>query len=217
VLPSVILGAMLVGCTSVPPARLSECPHAGTARYNSIPIASRDEHEQARRFLPSRPEYCAVYVVRESDLWTDRRARRVDVVLTLTGSPIPRLPANPAMLPSVFGNQVLEIHDNVYAMWEMAPGDYLLHAISIAGYGGIYLDQAQRNAGPGMGVSRVLTCASGSVLFFAVGDVGFRHTLVLKDLDPDSGMEYVRNGLRSRGINAGRPGYRDCDLKWEPT
>jgi hypothetical protein len=29
-------------------------------------------------------------------------------------------------------------------------------------------------------------------------------------------MEYVRNGLRSRGISAGAPGYRDCDLKWEP-
>lgn len=216
VLPSVILGAILVGCATVPPARLSECPQSGTARFHSIPIASRDEHEQARRFLPSRPENCAVYVVREVDFWTDRRARRVDVVVTRTGSTIPRLPANPAMLPSVFGDEVLEIHDSVYAMWELAPGDYLLHAISVAGYFGVYMAQAQGNAGAGIGVSRALTCAPGRVLFFAVGDTGFLNTLVLKNLDPGSGVKYVRSALRSGGVNAGAPGYRDCELKWEP-
>lgn len=127
---------------------------------------------------------------------------------------MPRLPANPALLPTIFGDRVLEIHDSVYAMWELAPGDYLLHAISAAGYGGVYM--AQANAGTGIGVSRPLTCAAGSVLFVAVGDTGFLNTLVWKDLDPGSGMEYVRNALRSGGVYAGAPGYRDCDLKWEP-
>jgi len=207
---------MLVDCSSIPLARLSECPQAGTARFHSIPIASSGEHQQARRFLPSRPDNCAVYVVRERDSWTDRKARRVDVVLTRAGSAIPRLPANPAMLPSVFGDQILEVHDSVYAMWELAPGDYLLHAISVAGYFDLYMAQAQGDAGAVIGVSRPLSCTSGNVLFIAVGDTGFLNTLVLKDLDPGSGMEYVRNALRSAGVNAGAPAYRDCELKWEP-
>lgn len=216
VLPGVVLGAILAGCSSAPPARLAECPQSGTARFHSIPIASRNEHEQARRFLTTPPEACAVYVVRETDFWTDRRARRVDVVLARTGSTIPRLPADPAMLPSVFGDRVLEIHDSVYAMWEIAPGDYLMHAISVAGYFGVYMAQAQGNAGTAMGVARAFTCVSGSVLFFAVADAGFLNALVLTDLDPSGGREYVRNALRSGGVNAGAPGYRDCELRWEP-
>ena len=216
VFPDVILGMMLVGCSTIPLARLSECSQSGTARFHSIPIASSSEHEQARRFLPSRPVNCAVYVVRERDSWTDRRARAVDVVLTRSGATLPRLPANPSMLPSVFGDRVSEIHDSVYAMWELAPGDYLLHAISVEGYSSVYMAQAQGDAGAGTRVSRPLTCASGSVLFFAVGDTGFWNTLVLRDLDPVSGMEYVRGALLSGGVNAGAPGYRDCELKWEP-
>lgn len=149
-------------CSSVARAFLPQgCPSVRKREQRvTIPyqFASRDEHEQARRFLPLRPEDCAVYVVRGRDLWTDRRARRVDVALTLTGSPIPRLPANPAILPSVFGNHVLEIHDRVYAMWEMAPGDYQLHALSVARYGGAYLAQTQGDTGPGMGVLLALMC-----------------------------------------------------------
>lgn len=205
---------MLVGCTSTSLARLSECQQSGTARFHSIPIASLDEHEQARRFLPSRQDNCVVYVVRERDFWTDRRSRRVDVVLTTTSATIPPLPAHPSMLPSIFGDRILEIHDSVYAMWEIPPGDYMVHAISVAGYAGVYGDQAQGKIVASMGVSRALTCTSNSAVFIAVGDVGFRNTLVLKDLDPDSGMEYVRNSLRSAGVNAGAPGYRDCELNW---
>lgn len=155
-----------------------------------------------------------MYVVRERDFWTDRRARRVDVLLTTTSSTIPPLPANPSMLPSIFGDRILEIHDGVYAMWETPPGDYLLHAISAARYAGVYGEPALGKTAASMGVSRALTCASGSVLFIAVGDVGFSNTLVLKDLDPGSGMGYVRNSLRSAGVNAGAPGYRDCELNW---
>lgn len=118
------------------------------------------------------------------------------------------------MLPSIFGDRILEIHDNVYAMWEIPPGSYLVHAISVAGYAGVYGDQAPGKTMERMGVSRGLACASGSVLFIAVGDVGFSNTLVLKDLNPGSGMEYVRNSLRSAGVNAGAPGYRDCELNW---
>ena len=118
------------------------------------------------------------------------------------------------MLPSIFGDRILEIHDSVYAMWEISPGDYLVHAISVAGYAGVYRDQALGKIVASMGVSRALTCASGRVLFIAVGDVGFSNSLVLKDLDRGSGMEYVRNSLRSAGIDAGAPGYRDCELNW---
>lgn len=97
--------------------------------------------------MPSLPDNYALYVVRERDAWTARSARRVDVVLTRIGSAIPRLPTNPALLPSVFGDRVLEIHDSVYAMLEMARGDYLLHAISVADYIRVYRAQASAYGG----------------------------------------------------------------------
>lgn len=205
---------MVVACATVPPTRLSECPQSGTARFASIPIASRTEHVQARRFLPSRQENCLVYVVRGRDSWTGRSVRQVNVVLTATGSAIPALPPHPSMLPAVFGERVLTIDDGVYAMWELLPADYVLHAMTLRGYAGVHLAQAQGKLGTGMGAHRALTCASGGVRFVAVEDVGFDHTLALTDLDAGSGKESVRNALRSAGVHAGAPGYRDCELKW---
>jgi len=139
---------------------------------------------------------------------------RVDVILTRTGAATPRLPADPAALPMVFGDQVLEIHDGVYAMWEMPPGEYVLHAISVARYAGAYLAQAQGNVAGRMGASHALTCVPNTALFFAVGDTGFNDTLILKDLDRTNGAEYVRESLRSGGVFADGPGYRDCELQW---
>jgi hypothetical protein len=118
------------------------------------------------------------------------------------------------MLPSVFGDRVLAIDDSVYAMWELPPADYLLHAFSASGYLDAYLAQTQGKLGAGMGAHRTLTCVSGSDLLIAVADVGVGHTLTLKDLDSPNGMEYVRNALRSGGVYSGAPGYRDCELKW---
>lgn len=119
------------------------------------------------------------------------------------------------MLPTVFGNRVLAIDDSVYAMWELTATDYMLHAISVSEYfSTVYLAQAQGTLGAGLGAHRKLVCAPGSVHFVAVGDVGLRHSLAMKDLHSGDGMDYVRNALRSGGVNSGAPGYRDCELKW---
>ena len=198
----------------VPPARLAECDEAGTARFASIPIASRLAHDQARRFAPESPANCLVYVVRADDAWTGTRVRRVDVILTPRGFRVPRLPASPSWLPSVFGDRVLEIHDGVYAMWEVPPGHYLLDALSFAEYWRSTLAQAQGRSGAGLGTWRELACASGQVHYFAVGDRGFEHRLVLEELAPDRAREAVLNGLRSAGVYGGAPGYRDCQMKW---
>jgi hypothetical protein len=211
----VLVGVTLIGCSSTAPARVSECTETGTARFESIPIASRQEHEQALRFVPSSPEKCLVYVVRERDLWTGARERRVAVILTPKGFSLPRLPAHPSKLPSVLGDRVLEIHDNVYAMWEVPPGSHLLQAFSVSGYAGVFMAQTRGGSGAGLGTCRELECASGEALFFAVGDRGYFHALELKDLESESGKKAVRSGLRSVGVDDGvSPGFRDCQLEW---
>jgi len=51
--------------------------------------------------------------------------------------------------------------------------------------------------------------------FFAVDDRGFTHNVELNRLDPETGMESVRNGLRSVGIlDSENPAFRDCKGKW---
>jgi hypothetical protein len=214
-LAALLAGTMIVGCSSTAPSRLSECAETGTARFESIPIASRPEHEQALQFTPSSADHCVIYVLRDRDFWTGARARRVAVVLTPTGLSMPRLPAHPSKLPSVFGDRVLEIHDHVYAMWQVPSGSYLLQAFSVSGYGEVFMSQAQGKPGAELGTSRELKCASGEALFFGVGDRGYRHALELKDLESESAKESVRIGLRSAGVHDfDGPGFRDCQLKW---
>jgi hypothetical protein len=204
---------MLAGCVAFPPLRLSACEQAGTARFHAIPIASRADHALARQFSPEVPGNCLIHLLRERSLWASSRGRRVDVVLTAPEAPLSALPADPAALAELYGARVREIHDGVYALWEVPPGDYRVDAVSVADYGRARLAR-ERGAETGSWVSGSLTCVAGAVLFLAVGDAGAGGTVVLRDMAPGPGRDQVLRGLRSAGLHAGAPGYRDCELRW---
>jgi len=208
-----VFSLMFAGCVADPPARLSDCGQAGAARFHAIPVGSRADHEQARGFSPAVPGNCLLYVLRERDRWTSNRGRPVDVVLTTSGAPLSALPADPAALPGLYGVRVREIHDGVYAFWEVPPGDYRVDAVSVAGYGRARL-AGERGAASGARVSADVGCPAGAVRFLAVGDRGVGSALVVTDMAPGPGRDQVLASLRSAGVRAGPPGYRDCDLKW---
>jgi hypothetical protein len=205
----------LSGCSTPDLARLAQCEQSGAARFEAIPIASRGAHEQALRFSPSSPESCVVYVVRERDAWTAGRIRRTIVILALQDLPLPELPASPSNLPAVFGGSVLEIHDHIYAMWEVWPGAHRLQAFFVSDYGQVFLAQGGAQIGAPRVAGHELQCAAGEALFLAVGDEGFADRPVLKRLTPEVGKQSVRDGLRSAGIHDGTlPAFRDCKGNW---
>lgn len=205
----------LNGCSTPDLARLSECEESGAARFEAIPVASRSAHEQALRFSPSSPESCVVYVVRERDAWTAGRIRRTIVILALQDLALPKLPASPSNLPAVFGGNVLEIHDHIYAMWEVWPGAHRLHAFFVSDYGQVFLAQSGAQVGAPRAAGHELQCAAGEALFLFVGDEGSADRPVLKRLTPEVGKQSVRDGLRSVGIHDSTlPAFRDCKGNW---
>jgi hypothetical protein len=211
VFSTVLLGSVLGGC-STNLARLRECPEPGTARFEAIPIASRSEHEQALRFLPSDPDNCLVYVVRGRDFWTGAKRRRATVLLTPESLGVTPFPPDPSKLPLALDvpGRVREIHDRVYALWEVSPGNYALQAFLVADYGQLFIH------GP-KGVLALwpeLQCKPGEVHFFAVGDRGFSGHAYLERIAPLSARESVDKGLRSAGVQTRSPGFRDCHGQW---
>lgn len=202
---------MIGGCSSVPPAQLGQCQESATARFNSIPIASGQEHAQALRFAPSSADHCVVYLVRGRDFWTGASVRRVAVVLAPQSLHTPRLPADPAQLPSVFGDRVVEIDDRVYAMWEAPAGNHFLLALSVSGYGAAFIAQAKGTAESDFAARRELNCAAGEALFFSVEDRGYQHRLEVREREAGEGKQLMRGGLRSAGVHdRDGPGFRDC-------
>jgi hypothetical protein len=214
VVAAVLAGTTIVGCTT-PPARLSECTESGTARFRGIPIASQQEHARATQFLPSSANACVVYVLRGRDLWTGTKVRAATIILTEKGFSMPRFPAHPSQLPSVLGDRVLAIDDDVYAMWEVPSGSYLLRAFFIFHYGGVFISQAQGKPDAGPQTSRELKCAAGEARFYDLEDRGFSDYPELTELAPARAKERVRSGLRSAGYFLWDGlSYRDCQLKW---
>lgn len=210
-----VLLAMLVGCGGADLARLSRCPESGVARYAGIPIGSGSEHQQARRFAPLAPGNCMVYVVRERDSWTGASVRRTLVLLTPAAAGPPPLPADPRNLPAVYGQQVREIDDHVYAAWELRPGRYLLRALFRNDYGAVFLSRSAGSAGSRQAAQADLDCLPEAVLFFAAGDRGYWNDIVLVTMDREAGEQAVRDGLRSVGcLDPENAAFRDCDLEW---
>lgn len=209
-----LVAAMLCGC-AIDITRLSSCHKSGEVRFDAIPIASKNEHELAWQFKPSNPDNCLVYVVREHDCWTGASLRRTLVILTPAEFKYPVFfPADRSELHPLFGDQILTITDDVFAMWELHPESYILSAFFERDYW--RLVGPVKTWVPLKSIDKVkLECQPGGVLFFAVGDQGFRHEPVLNIPDTQEGKEYVRKGLRSVGYNDfENSAFRDCEGKW---
>jgi hypothetical protein len=177
---------MLAACgTGINFSALRNCEHSGMAHYDSIPLASRSEHEQAQRFTPLNQGNCLLYVVRKDDWYTGASVLKANVELT------PAEPSRVVITTTTFVG-------NVYAMWELPPGTYSLK--STFTYTLRYSEFAQIE----------LDCRPGVVRFIAVVDRGFNHRIVLEDLTEEEGRTFVQNGIRSIGILDRGVFYKDC-------
>ena len=209
-----IVSMMLSACADF--SALRNCDKSGEAHYAAIPLASRSEHEQSRRFMPLDTGNCLVYVVREKDWWSGTSVSRATVMLA---------PADPerTMLPSELyahcGDQVLEIDRNVYAMWELPPNAYLVTAIFNRSFGvardyNLALKTLEQEPFSGVIAQVELYCRPGGLLFIGVGDRGYSNHIVIKELSEEDGRTYVPNGIRSVGFtdHNDRPKvwYKDC-------
>ncbi|MBA3025865.1 MAG: hypothetical protein FP820_05580 [Sulfurimonas sp.] len=206
------IALMVSGCTANI-AALSNCSESGEAYYGNLPIASGSEHQQALKFTPSDPENCVVYVIRESDFWTGKSVRDTKVILASIESQYSLFPILETDLIFHLGNQVGSITDDVYLMWELKQGSYLLETYFDTYYG--YLSFLNWTGGNTESyIAQVqLECKPGDVKFFGVGDRDYVHHVVLKELDKEIGKQYIRNSVRSVGVGDSKAhDYKDCPV-----
>lgn len=182
---------------------LSSCPDSGKVSWDSIDIGSRSEHEAALKFMPADPENCLIYVVRGSDFWTGLSARRA------IAHPRPAdADAKHPMLDSKYIDQAREIKDDVYALWELRPGAYVLRAF-------LHRNRYRLTHSPPSTLFATveLNCQPSDVMFFSVGDSGYDHNVTLSPLPREVGIDQVRHSLRSvRGPGRSKlGGHWDCE------
>jgi hypothetical protein len=214
-----LVSIMLSGCADF--SALRNCDKSGEAYYGAIPIASRSEHEQSQRFTPTNPGNCLVYVVREKDWWTGASVNRATVMLTPAEHKPPLLPSE---LYTHYRDQVLVVDREVYAMWELPPGAYLLTAVFNRSFGG-ERDYAKALKFLELSIFGTfkwtipqveLNCRPGGLLFFAVGDRGYTNNIMLKELSEEDVRTYVHKGVRSVGLpdfnEKIKVWYKDCPV-----
>ena len=194
------------------------CPVSGQAYFRGIPLASRSEHAQAERFEPIDPANCIIYVVRSDR--TGSKSAHAKVFLYHPGKAPPPLPSdywplfglNSLLSPQWSARHIQETPQelrkaeiftpDVYAMWELAPGSYVLDAS---------LDIGQPFA------RAVISCTAGSATFWAVAaESFFSGKATLNNINEAAGKARVPHRLRSAGMQPGgllSPGWvgqREC-------
>ena len=206
-----LVTATLSACsTQMPLTRveeLSSCPESGKVSWDSIDIGSRGEHEAALRFVPSNPENCLIYVVRGRDSWTGASARRAIVYVRPMDTDAER------PLDFMDTDQAREITDNIYALWELHRGDYLLRAyLRKDRFRLTYPSRDWYWIPPTLLATVALNCQPNDVKFFSVGDSGYESRATLSPLPREEGMDHVRHALRSVGRpGCGKWGHWDCE------
>lgn len=185
---------------------LRNCPASGQAYFRGIPLASHNEHVQAERFAPIDPSNCVLYVVR-SDMAGSKSAHAKIFLYQLETAP-PALPSDywPWFgLNSLLDPRWSERHMKetprelrkaeiftpyVYAIWELAPGPYVLDA-------SLSISQPFARA--------VITCVAGRATFWAVTAKGITDKASLNELDEREGKAHAYHRLRSAGMQSGGP------------
>jgi hypothetical protein len=199
----------------------SVCPDSGQAYFSGIPLASRDEHAQAESFTPLDPSNCMIYVVRSDR--TGSKSAQAKVFLYQRGMGPPALPpddgnwldTDPLLDPQWSERHLKEtpqeLHKaeifgpDVYAMWELAPGSYILDA-------SLSMSHPFARA--------VIACTAGRPYFWAVSATSFLSSKAkLNELDESEGKALVLHRLRSAGVQPGGPnskgwvGQEECSTE----
>ena len=215
---SVFTGCSFLGYTSNWKQSYRNCPVSGQAYYYGIPLASKEDHQQAELFKPVDPSNCMIYVIRSDR--TGSKSAPAKIFLYSQGSEPPVLP--PVYWPW-FGTNTLidpqwsarhiektsrELHNaeifsrEVYAAWELSPGIYVLDAS---------IDMLQPFA------RASVQCIAGRSSFWDVTPKDFLSARAkLREIGADDGKELVNGQLRSVGMQPGGPftpgriSKRDC-------
>jgi hypothetical protein len=206
--PVVLAALTLTACANTQEAPDYRCAHAGQAYLRGIPLASRHEHEQAERFAPADPANCALYLIRLAGPMTGPKSSHATFFL-YRAAQVPALPtdtgpwwgpswlADPVWLDRHFRETGRELRKaevfapEVYAMWELPAGSYVLDASLFA------FQPFAREA---------IACGAGRSLYWALEAKGMRNRATLFELDPEAGRTWVRGHLRSAGMQPGGPG-----------
>jgi hypothetical protein len=177
-------------------AQYATCSSAGEAYYAFIPLAARDQQELSQRFVPSDPSHCLLYVVR---MWNVHG--RANVFLYRSEM----APVKPESFGFLFESKLLEpvwldrhlkdtprefrkaeiVSPNVFAMWELEPGTYVLDAST---EGSLKFDRA------------TIQCTAGRTLYWGVKEGAISVLAHLKELDAEEGQARARHRLVSAGI-----------------
>jgi hypothetical protein len=203
-----ITAALVTGC-AVTDWRQAyrNCPESGQAYFAGIPIASHTQHEEAERFIPTDASNCAIYVFAN---WSyGSKSAHASLFLYRKGTEPPTLA--PDYWP-LFGMNTLlhprwsdrwlletgsefpefrkaEIYSKeVYAMWELAPGDYVLDASTKI------WARFKRTS---------VTCRAGQTIYLGFTKHSWTQALDLNVLDEAQGRKLVRFSLRSAGKQPG--------------
>jgi len=178
------------------------CPISGQAYYSGIPLASREEHQQAELFTPADSSNCMLYVVRSD--YSGSKISHAYIFLYKQGTEPPELPADNEPWfgdPQWSARFLLEtsreqhkaeiISREVYAAWELSPGTYVMDASIIMWE-------------PFARVT--LQCDAGHTFFWKVAPNNiFQVKVKLHEISPDDGKALIRGQLRSIGMQPGGP------------
>jgi hypothetical protein len=218
-----LTAALLAGCATSSHNHslqaLRNCPESAQSYFRGIPIASLSEHEQAERFAPINEANCAIYVFAN---WSSGpKAAHASIFLYRKGTEPPPLPPdywpflgmNTLYHPRWSDRWLLETSlefpefrkaeifaRDIYAMWELAPGTYVLDA-SVA-IGAPF-------------VRTTVTCRAGHTTYYGLTKHFFQEE-TLNQLDEAQGRELTQFRLRSAGKQPGGPNspgwvnYRIC-------
>jgi hypothetical protein len=211
-LASAFVGMFFGGCTAnVDIAALSNCTQSGEAYFRHIPLASRSEHQQALRFAPSNPDNCLLYVVQHA--FSPTGGSRATIFLAPAEFKRPPFPMRYEELISLFADHIAEITDNMYAMWELSQGSYMLEGYSGTDFRASPIPIDTETPSDKLVVHVPFECRSGDVIFFRTTS-HFTDDFSLKELEKETGEKYIRKSVRSIGCAdwAHRLIYKECPV-----
>lgn len=187
------------------------CPESLQSYFRGIPIASSREHSLAEHFAPLDAANCAIYVF--ADWSSGPKSAHASIFLYRTGAEPPVLPPdywppfdlNTLAHPRWSDRFLLETSKefpefrkaeifarDVYAMWELPPGTYVLDASNF-----IFSPFART----------IVSCTAGQTKYwaFTINPYLGGGRADLSELDEQEGMALARFRLRSAGKQPGGP------------
>lgn len=204
-----LTGTIIAGCATdieAPGWRQAyrNCTDSDQAFFRGIPIASRAKHEEAERFAPTDAANCAIYVF--ADWSYGSKSAHASIFLYQRGTEPPISPTDfslSLMHPRwsdrwslETSSEYPELHKaeiysrEVYAMWELSPGEYVLDASTSA------WAPFKRTS---------VSCIGGNTIYLGLIKHFWLEKLELHVLDELKGRKLTHHHLRSAGKQPGGP------------